>query len=1121
MRRKLFAFSIAALTFVSLSFGLGPGGVSARDDRAKVKGEHVSGEVIVKFKAGVGRIQSDRVLSSESMSVKSESRQLGFKVVKLPGGTSVAEAVEELSSDPRVEYAEPNYIDQITWTPDDPEFGNQWHMQGFASGGMDAQTAWDTERGDSSVIIAVVDTGVAYENYNTYTQAPDLTGTTFVSPYDAVDYDGHPNDTNGHGTHVTGTIAQTTNNSLGCAGVAHGCTIMPVRSLGTGGGSHAQMADAFAWAADHGADIINYSAGGSDSTTKRNGCLYAHNLGVTICASAGNNSTYNDTLGYPANYDDLCVCVGGTDRTKALAWYSNYGTHQDIVGPGGDTTADSANGVKQQTYVTPNDPASGFSYQGWQGTSMACPHVSATAALYISKTGVTDPHMVQEALQSTAHDLGTGGRDDYFGYGLIDAGQALAITAPHIDQLDPAEGLIGSSIAVQGSGFGSSQGYSTVSFNGTPVTSYGTWSDTEVAVQVPAGAATGPVTVTTIGGTSNSATFTVNNPVPSITSLDPDHVTAGDAGFTMTVNGTGFVDGASVVRWNGSALATTFVAGNQLSAQVPAANVAAAGTASITVFNPTPGGGTSNSATFTVNNPVPSITSLDPDHVTAGDAGFTMTVNGTGFVDGASVVRWNGSALATTFVAGNQLSAQVPAANVAAAGTASITVFNPTPGGGTSNSATFTVTQLSPSSTWYLAEGTCAWGFDTYISIMNPNPSALTANITYMLKGGATETLDVPLPANSQTTVNPRDTVGDADFSTRVVSSDPTRAIAVDRTMSWTGGAGAGPGAGSGAEAHSSVGVNSASQYWYMPEGSTKWGFETWLCIQNPNAGKATCQVTYMIEGSDPITKTKEVAGNSRETYNMREDIGERDASIKVHSDVPVIPERSMYRNSRREGHESIGASGASQEFYLAEGTTAYGFTSYVCVQNPNSTAVEVNLIYMTPTGPVPHPGNPIPIPANSRKTIRVNDVLPDSDFSTKVSCPTPIVAERAMYWDSGTGEAAHDSIGMSVPHRTFYLPDGQSSEGRETYVCVQNPNGSAVSVTLTYLKAGGGSPVVKTESIGANSRRTFSMLSHSGISGRASVMVTSNTAGKKIMVERAMYWNSRGAGTDTIGGCE
>ena len=121
------------------------------------------------------------------------------------------------------------------------------------------------------------------------------------------------------------------------------------------------------------------------------------------------------------------------------------------------------------------------------------------------------------------------------------------------------------------------------------------------------------------------------------------------------------------------------------------------------------------------------------------------------------------------------------------------------------------------------------------------------------------------------------------------------------------------------------------------------------------------------------------------------------------------------------------------------------------------------------------------------------------------------------MYWDNGTGEACHDSIGMDQAHTTFYLPDGQTSGGYETWTLVQNPNTSAMNVDVSYLKAGGGVETL-TKSIPANSRMTFNM-ADKVTSGRASIMVTCTTSGKKIMVERAMYWNGKGAGTDTTGG--
>ena len=152
------------------------------------------------------------------------------------------------------------------------------------------------------------------------------------------------------------------------------------------------------------------------------------------------------------------------------------------------------------------------------------------------------------------------------------------------------------------------------------------------------------------------------------------------------------------------------------------------------------------------------------------------------------------------------------------------------------------------------------------------------------------------------------------------------------------------------------------------------------------------------------------------------------------------------------------------------------------------------------------------------RKTIRVNDVLPNTDFSTQVSADVPVIAERSMYWNNGTGEACHDSVGMSSGHKTFYLPDGQTSGGRETWTLVQNPNANAVGVDITYMRPDGTGNVKFSDIVPANSRKSYNPADKVP-DGRAAIMVTCTAGNKKIMVERAMYWNNRGAGTDTIGG--
>ncbi|MBU1671527.1 MAG: hypothetical protein KKF41_14705 [Actinobacteria bacterium] len=427
----------------------------------------------------------------------------------------------------------------------------------------------------------------------------------------------------------------------------------------------------------------------------------------------------------------------------------------------------------------------------------------------------------------------------------------------------------------------------------------------------------------------------------------------------------------------------------------------------------------------------------------------------------------------------------------------------------------FTVTEVPQSSTWYLAEGSNAWGFSTYITIENPNDAEVEALLTYMDPNpasgtGIAGTRTVTLPPLSQTTVSSWPDIGEVDFSTRVQcpNGEP---IAVDRTMYWTGEGASSP------EGHNSIGATTPANTWYLPEGSSAWGFETWTLVQNPNASQADIILTYMTEAG-PVPVGKTVPANSRATFNMASDIGAADASIEVTSDVPVMAERSMYRNDKREGSCSLGATVPSQNYFLAEGTTAWGFTTYVLVQNPNNAEADVSLTYHTASGPVPGPT--FAMPANSRRTVKVNDELPATDFSTQVHGSLPIIAERAMYWDSGAGEAMHDSIGLDSAHMTFYLPDGQTSDGFETFTCVQNPNPASVTVRVTYLSQGGETSATFADELPAGSRKTYSMVD-AGLDGRASILVESLDGARPIMVERAMYWNNRGAGTDTIGGYE
>jgi Bacterial Ig-like domain (group 3)/FG-GAP-like repeat len=275
---------------------------------------------------------------------------------------------------------------------------------------------------------------------------------------------------------------------------------------------------------------------------------------------------------------------------------------------------------------------------------------------------------------------------------------------PAITTLQPASATAGSgafTLTVNGSSFVSG---AVVNFNGNARTTTFV-SATKVTAAILAGdvaaAGTPAVTVTNPapgGGTSNALTFTINaaaNPVPAISTLQPASATAGSGAFTLTVNGSSFVHGA-VVNFNSSARTTTFVSASQVTASILATDVASTGTPAVTVTNPAPGGGTSNALTFTISaagNPAPTLTGLQPSTVSAGTA-VSLMLTGTNFIS-TSIVKLNGTALATTFTSATQLMASVSATAIATTGTPSVTVFNPTPGGGSSSGLTLTIVGFS------------------------------------------------------------------------------------------------------------------------------------------------------------------------------------------------------------------------------------------------------------------------------------------------------------------------------------------------------------------------------------------------------------------------------------------
>jgi serine protease len=305
--------------------------------------------------------------------------------------------------------------------PNDPLYKHQWHLRQ-----IDMPEAWKLADG-GGVIVAVLDTGVGYEDHGRFHLLPDLKGITFVRPYDFVGNTKHANDDHGHGSHVTGTIAQVTNNGIGVAGVARNVKIMPLKVLsGSGSGSVAGIADAIRYAADNGAKVINMSLGGPfPSRVLKKAVDYAYGKGVIVVCAAGNDG--RNKVGYPAAYPGA-FAVAATQYDEATTFYSNYGKDIDIAAPGGNTRVDQdgdgkPDGVLQNT-IAIGDPTTN-DYYAYMGTSMASPHVAGVAALVVGE-GITDVKAVEDILLSTARKPNAQNyvRDKY-GAGIVDAKAAV------------------------------------------------------------------------------------------------------------------------------------------------------------------------------------------------------------------------------------------------------------------------------------------------------------------------------------------------------------------------------------------------------------------------------------------------------------------------------------------------------------------------------------------------------------------------------------------------------------------------------------------------------------------------------------------------------------------------
>ncbi len=381
---------------------------------------HDARTIVVDFVDGTTQAEIDALEKGFGVDLEPndsvESKASGITIGAVVSAEEMDDVLARIRADSHVEAAEPLVRYSASMVPNDPLFAKQWNLKQ-----IHAPEAWDTARG-KGVVVAVIDTGIAWENHGDFAQVPDFEGARFVPGYDFVNDDAHANDDHGHGTHVAGTIAQSTNNRQGVAGVAFEATLMPIKVLDHfGSGNSADIAEAIRWAVDNGAKVLNLSLGGGGrSEVLANAVAYAKKKGAVVVCAAGNSG--RAMLDYPAAYAGA-FAVAAVGPQGARAPYSNYGKGLKLAAPGGDKSQGEEGGIWQNT-IDPQSVGQSI-YASYQGTSMAAPHVAGVAALLFS-AGAPNAERVEQAMLAGVSQgpKGRGWTPDY-GQGLLDAQGAL------------------------------------------------------------------------------------------------------------------------------------------------------------------------------------------------------------------------------------------------------------------------------------------------------------------------------------------------------------------------------------------------------------------------------------------------------------------------------------------------------------------------------------------------------------------------------------------------------------------------------------------------------------------------------------------------------------------------
>ncbi len=832
------------------------------------------------------------------------------RALRLPlrPGLDVLMACRKFLASPLVKRAEPNLFFRLAATePNDFRYPLQWNL--WSGYGINADLAWDLQKGSSSLVLAVVDTGV-------YINHEDLAGRVLANGYDYINRDPDPSDDNGHGTLVAGIACANTDNLRGIAGVDWRAKIMPLKALNSRGeGSLDSVVNSIYHAVNHGARVINLSLTSSVySQILAEAVEYAHAQGCTLVAAAGNEGT--DRLNYPAGLTYV-IGVGSVGRDGKRSYFSNYNSSVDLVAPGEEIWGTDLNN----------------SYSLGNGTSEAAPQVSAAALLLSAEYPGASPDEVWRRLRDGALDLGSPGYDEEYGWGLLDIYTALRVPLVRINSPSDYSYPVSEKVSAEAHSENLDISHLELWVDGellethvlpTPsrtvthtFTSWNTGGLEEGTHEITVRAVgsgvvvSGEQTVTVFRNTSQPRPSTewylaegctaygfeeyvlVQNPNPAPASVRVDFMVldgpAATRSFTMAPR--------SRLTIGVNSLVPDSEVSAHVHADLPVVVERAMYWAGRTDGHVSPGSSHLSNDWYLaegctaygfeeyvlVQNPNPASASVRVDFMV---------------LDGPAATRSFTMAPRSRLTIG--VNSLVPDSEVSAHVHADLPVVVERAmywGGRDGGHGALGVS--SPSVSWYLAEGCTAWGFEEYVLVQNPGTEPANLSVAFLKPDGTRTRRVFVLAARSRLTLDMRQFVPGSDVSTAVRSDQP---VVVERAMYWPSGSRYRAGG------HCSAGTVTAAGNWYLAEGCTAYGFQEYVLLANVSREVAHVNLAFMRPDGTTRDFSFSVAAGARYTVAVNAVEPAKELSVRVTSDFPLVVERSMYWTDNDGGTNVVGA---------------------------------------------------------------------------------------------------------------------------------------------------------------------------------------------------------------------